>query len=290
MLKKLTTLLLLTTMLIASIVFVEAQPSQQLNVYQVPVFLEHYYEAGEPSMGNKALKPFATVVERNGRATYLLDCQPMKFMKMDGNLTHLFAFQQDKDSAKQQALSVMHDDEVFNKTFSFSRNNLKEEMVTVAIWVDVMDTMTNNGTYKAGAGEQVAKLHFDWAKAKTVANPFKVSELTILVNQTEVLSDSAPFISNGRTMVPVRFISEALGLAIDWDDITKTVIIGSENPMRLTIGADQVVKADGSTIKLDSPAVIVEGRTMVPLRAIAELSGAAVDWDGQTKTVFIIGK
>ncbi len=290
MLKKMTVILLLTALLVANIVFVEAQPANDLNVYEVPVFLEHYYEAGEPSMGNKALKPVAIVVERNGRATYMVDCQPMKFMKMDGQLTNLFAFAKDTDSARKEALIITHDDEVYNKTFSFSRDALKENTINAAIWVDVMDTMSNNGVYKAGAGEQVAKMQFDWAKAKRVASDLKVSDLTILVNQTEVFSDTAPFINNGRTMVPVRFISEALGLAVDWNGETKTVIFGTENPMRLTIGADQVIKADGSTIKLDVPAVIVEGRTMVPLRAIAELSGADVKWNGATKTVLITGQ
>ncbi len=290
MLKKITVFLLLTALLVSSIVFVEAQPNGDVQVYKVPVFLEHYYETGEPSMGNKALNPMATVVERNGRATYMIECQPMKFMKLDGQLTNLFIMEKDKDSARREALVNLHEDEAYNKTFSFSRKSSKEEIIIVAIWVDAMDSISNNGEYVPGAGEQFAKLHFDWAKAQPAAADFKVSDLTILVNQTEVFSDSAPFITNGRTMVPVRFISEALGVAIDWDDETKTVIIGSENPMRLTIGADQVIKADGSTIKLDVPAVIVEGRTMIPLRAIAELSGADVDWDGETKTVLITGK
>ncbi len=290
MFKKISVFLLVSVLLISSFVFVEAQPVDQLKVYKVPVFLEHYHEAGKASMGNQALNPFITVVERNGRATYMLECQPMKFMKLDGNLTNMFIYATNKDSARVESLISIHEGDEYNKTFSFSRNALKEPMVEVAIWVDAMDMLSNSEEYVPGAGEQNAKLKFDWSKAQQIENAFKVSELTILVNQTEVLSDSAPFISNGRTMVPVRFISEALGLKIGWDPVTSTVIIGDENPMRLTIGEAKVVKADGSTIELDSAAVIVEGRTMVPLRAIAELSGAEVDWDGATKTVLITGK
>ncbi len=290
MLKKISVFLLLSVLLVSSLIFVEAQPVDRLKVYRVPVVLEHYHESGKPSMGNQALNPIATVVERNGRATYMLECKPMKFSKLDGNLTNMFIYATNKEGERNETLVSMHQNSEYNRMFSFSRKALKEPMLEAAIWVDAMDTISNNGDYLPGAGEQVAKLKFDWSKEQSVENTFKVSDLTILVNQTEVLSDSAPFISNGRTMVPVRFISEALGLKIGWEDATKTVIIGDENPMRLKIGEAKVVKADGSTIELDSAAVIVEGRTMVPLRAIAELSGAEVGWDGATKTVLITGK
>ncbi len=290
MFKKMSVLMLVLALVFSSVMAVNAQSADQLTVYEVPVFLEHYYEVGNPSMGNVALKTSATVVEHKGRMTYLIDCKPMKFQQLDGQVTNMFVYDDTKDGARNEALIILHDNAEYNKTFSFSRLDLKEATVEVAIWVDVMDKISNNGEYKPGAGEQVAKLQFDWSKAKQVTSNLKGSDLTILVNRTEVLSDSAPFISNGRTMVPVRFISEALGLAIDWDGATRTVIIGTDNAMRLQIGADQITRADGSSIKLDAPAVIVEGRTMVPLRAIAELSGATVDWDGETKTVLITGK
>lgn len=282
--------MLLLALIVANLAVVEAQPAGQLMVYNVPVMLEHYYEAGTDSMGNNALRPIATVVERNGRMTYMIDCKPMEFQQMNGHITNMFIFDDKAEGPRNEALVIMHDNAEYNQTFSFSRSNQKEQTIEVAVWVDMMDTIANSGVYKPGAGEQFAKLQFDWSKAEQVPSNLKASDLTILVNKTEVLSDSAPFISNGRTMVPVRFISEALGLAIVWQEETQTVIIGSENAMHLKIGADQIVRADGSTITLDSPAVIVEGRTMVPLRAIAELSGAEVVWNGETKTVLITGK
>ena len=78
-------------------------------------------------------------------------------------------------------------------------------------------------------------------------------------------------------MVPLRFISEALGLKVDWDGANKTITIG-DGLAKLTIDSN-IVNANGKDIKIDSPAKIKSGRTFVPLRAIAEITGAKVDWD-----------
>ena len=86
-------------------------------------------------------------------------------------------------------------------------------------------------------------------------------------------------------MVPLRFISEALGEKVDWNGDTKTVIIG-DNKATLKIGSNEI-NAAGKTITIDSPAVIKNSRTFVPLRAISEILGAKVEWNGETRTVSI---
>ena len=86
-------------------------------------------------------------------------------------------------------------------------------------------------------------------------------------------------------MVPLRFISEALGEKVNWKSETKTVVIG-DNKASLVIGSKEI-DSNGKNIAIDSPAVVKNSRTFVPLRAISEILGAKIEWDGVTKTVKI---
>lgn len=81
-----------------------------------------------------------------------------------------------------------------------------------------------------------------------------------------------------RVFVPVRFISEALGAEVDWlAGEQKVVVRKGEKDVTLTIG-QKTFCAGGRDYLLDAPAVIVNGRTMVPLRFISEALGAGVAW------------
>ncbi len=106
----------------------------------------------------------------------------------------------------------------------------------------------------------------------------------------EVLSfDVPPFIAYGRTLVPLRTIFEALGAQVYWDEVSRTVVAEKESVKRvvsLTIGKQEAY-VNNAPIKLDIPAVIVRGRTLVPLRFVSEALGATVEWSAQTQTVTI---
>ncbi len=96
-----------------------------------------------------------------------------------------------------------------------------------------------------------------------------------------------PQIINSRTMVPLRSIFEALKATVEWDDATKTVTsVRGDVTVKVTIGANALLK-NGESVALDSPAVIVDSRTLVPVRAISESFGCEVGWDDATKTVAI---
>ena len=103
---------------------------------------------------------------------------------------------------------------------------------------------------------------------------------------------TVPVIKNGRTLVPIRAIVEALGGTIEWEDKTKTVIIElGSNSIRLQIGnANALVNGENKLIDPQNLKVvpeIINGRTMLPLRFVAENLGCTVDWDGTTKTITI---
>jgi plastocyanin len=107
----------------------------------------------------------------------------------------------------------------------------------------------------------------------------------VLVNGQPVVSDVPSFLDTdlNRTFVPVRFVSQALGASIDWDPVNQQVIISwSGNRILLPISANEaaIERADGTINKvtLDAAAIIVNDRTMVPLRFVSEVLGAEVVW------------
>ncbi len=193
----------------------------------------------------------------------------------------------------------------FTDAFTFTRKTPVKKEYYIAVWVDAMDALSSKKGEEVvpGKGEQLAVLKLDWDKAKKVGDTSeaKVDDKTnegevkgdpsiidIMVNGKMISTDTPPYIQNGRTMVPLRFISEALGIDVDWDGETRTVTVGEgDMQMKLVIDSDKITKADGSTVTIESPAVIKDSRTMVPVRAIAELSGADVDWNPETRTVII---
>ena len=96
------------------------------------------------------------------------------------------------------------------------------------------------------------------------------------VNGETCENDVQPMIIDGRTLVPVRCISESFGEEVSWDADTKTVSVGSE--ISIVIG-DKNITVGGEKKEIDVPAAIYESRTFVPLRAIAEALGKSVTWD-----------
>ncbi len=93
-----------------------------------------------------------------------------------------------------------------------------------------------------------------------------------------------------RTMVPLRAIFEALGASVDWDGDTRTVTsVKGDITVKLTIGENAIYK-NGEAKELDVAGQIVDDRTLVPVRAIAESFDSDVAWDADTQTVTITAK
>jgi hypothetical protein len=110
-------------------------------------------------------------------------------------------------------------------------------------------------------------------------------QVSLTVNDEWVNSDQPPYINNGTTMVPIRFIVENLGAHIDWDKTLNQVkISGSEQNQEpsiiLTIGSNTVI-LNGNQVILNTPAVITNNRTMVPLRFVAQALGADLYYKDQ---------
>src|SRR5664280_3119177 len=120
----------------------------------------------------------------------------------------------------------------------------------------------------------------------------QIGKSTFTVNGASKTLDSPPIIKNGRTLVPIRAIIEALAGTVGWDGITKkaTVTLGKKT-IALWIGKSTATVNGVSTLidSTDAKVVpeIINGRTMLPLRFVAENLGATVGWDQNTQTITI---
>lgn len=113
------------------------------------------------------------------------------------------------------------------------------------------------------------------------------NEIKVFINDSQIIFDQNPEIINSRTMVPMRAIFSSLGYDVYWDDSEKTVTAMKGNDIiQLTVGSEKAYK-NGEEIILDSPAVIKNDRTLVPLRYVAESAMCNVDWNGEKQEVYI---
>ncbi|QKS70368.1 C40 family peptidase [Paenalkalicoccus suaedae] len=113
-------------------------------------------------------------------------------------------------------------------------------------------------------------------------------EVDVAINGSSLSTDqSAVLTNNGSTLVPMRAIFEELGANVDFNNASKTVRGTQGNTtISLTIG-NSVAYTSTSSVQLNEPAQIVNGRTLVPLRVVAEAFGASVNWNAQTRSVSI---
>ena len=114
--------------------------------------------------------------------------------------------------------------------------------------------------------------------------------VSVYIDGTKIEFDVQPQIINGRTLVPMRKIFEELGAVVDWDNTTQTAIGTKENMVvKFTIN-DYTMYKNESANTLDVPAQLIDGRTLIPLRAVSEAFDCHVDWDGNNSSVYISSK
>ena len=115
----------------------------------------------------------------------------------------------------------------------------------------------------------------------------KIDPVTVNVSGKNVIFDQNPVSKDGRTLVPLRAIFEALGATVDWDGNTQTITSTFLNTtIKLTVGTNKMY-VNGQEVILDVPAEVINNRTLVPVRAISQAFGFSVEWDSNTRTVYI---
>lgn len=110
----------------------------------------------------------------------------------------------------------------------------------------------------------------------------------IIVNGDYLASDVRPFLNkDNRVMVPFRAIGEKLGAQVEWEASTRTAVLTIEDiTVRVPVNK-QAIDVNGTEQQIDTFAIIKEGRTFIPLRAVSQALGAEVGWEQGTKTVNI---
>jgi uncharacterized protein YkwD len=103
-----------------------------------------------------------------------------------------------------------------------------------------------------------------------------------------VFPDTQPQIVDGRTLVPVRPVFEALNFQVEWEQSTQTATLTrNTDQIQITVG-QQTFYTNGEALELDVPAMLISDRTMVPLRLPLESVGYQLEWCGDTQTAMIL--
>lgn len=120
----------------------------------------------------------------------------------------------------------------------------------------------------------------------------QIDKPNMTVNGTQKEIDpgrgTVPLVNNGRTLLPIRAIAEELGATVEWDSTESKVTITQGNT-KISVWINKGYAYIGSTfVTLDVPPQLINERTMIPVRFVAEALDCAVIWEGTTKTVTIL--
>ncbi len=144
-------------------------------------------------------------------------------------------------------------------------------------------TDLGNGKYSFAMPSTEVKVNAEFkesAKEEKTVIKMQIGSKTIYVNDKEIENDVAPVIINDRTLVPVRVITETLGGDVEWNEDAKTVTLNIDGEtITMTIGVELEDYGVAPTI--------IDDRTYVPIRFVAEKLGAVVTWVDETKEVVI---
>lgn len=113
------------------------------------------------------------------------------------------------------------------------------------------------------------------------------SAITIRINDMDIHTDVAPYITNGTTMVPLQVVRSIPGTSIRWDNASKTVTLTGEGEAITLVAGRRTAKIGNREVELETPSAMKQGRVMVPLRFIAEATGAYVRWNPKQRIVFV---
>lgn len=129
-----------------------------------------------------------------------------------------------------------------------------------------------------------------YAYGPSINNPYASESgvpLTVHVDGKYVSTDVDPYIANDRTYLPLRAAAESMGASVEWDGATRSITVTKDSTViRCSVGS-AAFTVNGTTRYSDAAPEIRNGRTMLPIRPIAEALGGTLQWDGHTASVTI---
>lgn len=118
--------------------------------------------------------------------------------------------------------------------------------------------------------------------------------IKVVINNKELYSVDKPVMVEGRVMLPLRAIGEAMGCEVIWVNATKTANLKNESTIvSMQINNTNITRVkrtnmEQKLLQTDVPPMLIDGKTYVPVRALAEALDAVVGWDGTSKSVIIV--
>ncbi|MGZ9584102.1 N-acetylmuramoyl-L-alanine amidase [Paenibacillus marinisediminis] len=110
---------------------------------------------------------------------------------------------------------------------------------------------------------------------------------TLYLNGSSIMLPEPIKMINNSVMIPIRVVSEELGYKVGWEQKTRTVTINNgSTSIKLVIG-EKTALVNGKEVKLPVAATVINGTTLVPLRFVGESMGLVVDWDNESKSVYL---
>ena len=178
---------------------------------------------------------------------------------------------------------------------------MKSKLKTVGAFIAALAIVCGGFTYYANNrssdednvyAEETQNTVSDSSSQKVLS--LRIDDPIMKVNGTDTEIDpgngTTPVIVSGRTLVPIRAIIENMGGTVEWNsEARESVLTYGEDVIRLTIDS-QTAYLNDSASTLDTAPTIINGRTMLPIRFIAEGFGFDVDWDQEERTITISEK
>ena len=115
-----------------------------------------------------------------------------------------------------------------------------------------------------------------------------IMEVNGVETEIDVGRGTKPIVTNGRTLVPIRAIIEAFDGVVGWEESTQSVLLTMEDDTIKLVINSNVAYLNNKSETLDVAPTVINGRTMLPIRFVAEGFNLGVAWDSSTQTVSII--
>jgi len=116
------------------------------------------------------------------------------------------------------------------------------------------------------------------------------AEIKVKLNDEEVVFDQGPIIVNEKPMLPIRAIFEKMGAFVNWDNDTETAMaVKGDIVVMIQIGNEKMFKL-GEAIELETPAMLVNDRTLLPADAVATIWDLDIKWNSEANEIIITEK
>ena len=115
-----------------------------------------------------------------------------------------------------------------------------------------------------------------------------IMEVNGIETEIDAGRGTMPIVKNDRTLVPIRAIIEAFGGEVDWEEDTQSVLLTLEEDCIKLVIDDTIAYYNNTPKTLDVAPTVINGRTMLPIRFVAEGFHLGVAWDGETETVSVL--